>query len=207
MKIASFLPALVLAITATCANAADLTPPDAVVKQTVDKILATFNEDKDIIHNHEKMENMVATTVLPRFDFAYITQLTIGEKNWSAASPQDQANLVDEYRAFLAQLFSKSLAQYEGETVTYTSSELSSDANKAIVKSQLISAADEPAEMDFRLNKTTEGWMVYDIDIGGVDLIKTYKSNFKSVLENGGVANLTSELHKKNQQVKSAKKE
>jgi phospholipid transport system substrate-binding protein len=198
---------LLLPIAAAYAKDSDLTPPDAIVKQTVGKILASLNEDKEIIHDHGKMEHLVATTILPRFDFVYMTQLTIGEKNWTTATPQDQSNLVDEYRAFLAHLFSNSLSQYENETVSFIPLEMSPDKSSVVVKSKVVSPNEEPTEMDFKLDKTANGWMIYDIEMGGVDLIKTYKSNFKSVLENGGAANLANELHKKNQPVKSAKKE
>jgi phospholipid transport system substrate-binding protein len=196
-----------LAITTAYAKDADLTPPDAIVKQTVGKILASLNEDKEIIHDHGKMEYLVATTILPRFDFVYMTQLTIGEKNWTTATPQDQSNLVEEYRAFLAHLFSNSLSQYENETVSFIPLEMSPDKSSVVVKSKVVSPNEEPIEMDFKLDKTTNGWMLYDIEMGGIDLIKTYKSNFKSTLENGGVANLANELHKKNQLVKAAKKD
>ena len=197
---------ILLSVTTAYAQDAALVPPDAVVKQTITELLTTFNNDKEIVHHREKIEQLVATTILPRFDFEYLTKLTVGEKKWAAATPQDQLALVDEYRTFLAHLFTNSLAQYDNETVLFTSSEISPDETNAVVKSKLNDPVDEPEEMDFKLDKTANGWMVYNIEIGGVDLLRTYKSNFKSILENGGVTNLISELHKKNQEVKSAKK-
>jgi phospholipid transport system substrate-binding protein len=205
--IRSLLLALLLQATAAYAQDLELLSPDEIVKQTVAKVLTSFKEDKEIIHDHGKMENLVATTVLPRFDFVYMSQLTIDEKNWTAASSQEQSALVDEYRTFLAHMFSRSLSQYDNEVVTFAPLETSSGEDRVVVKSKLASPVDDPDEMDFKLEKTANGWMVYDIELGGVDLIKTYKSNFKSTLEHGGVANLISELHKKNQGVKAASKE
>ena len=207
MIIRSLLIAMLLQVTAAYAQDLQLLSPDEIVKQTVAEVLTTFKEDKEIIHDHVKMEHLVATTVLPRFDFVYMTQLTIGESNWTAASPQDQSALVDEYRTFLAHMFSRSLSQYDNDVVSFAPLETSSGEDRVVVKSKLASPGDDPDEMDFKLEKTANGWMVYDIELGGVDLIKTYKSNFKSALEHGGVANLISELHKKNQGVIAANKE
>jgi phospholipid transport system substrate-binding protein len=208
MKIIKLLLlAMLLQATAAFAQDLDSLSPDEIVKQTVAEVLTSFKEDKGILHDHRKMEHLVATTVLPRFDFVYMTQLTIDEKNWTAASPQDQSALVDEYRTFLAHMFSRSLSQYDNEVVTFAPFETSSGEDRVVVKSKLSSPGDDPDEMDFKLEKTANGWMVYDIELGGVDLIKTYKSNFKSAFEHGGVANLISELHKKNQEVKAANKE
>jgi phospholipid transport system substrate-binding protein len=153
------------------------------------------------------MEHLVTTMVLPRFDFVYMTRLTIGDKNWTAATSQDQSALVDEYRTFLAHMFSNSLSQYDNETVSFTSLETSPDESSVVVKSKVIDSGDEPTEMDYKLEKTANGWMVYDIELGGIDLIRTYRSNFKSALRNGGAANLANELHKKNQVAKATKKE
>ena len=46
----------------------------------------------------------------------------------------------------------------------------------------------------FKLIKVDSEWKIYDVNLGGIDLINTYKSNFKQILATGGVAKLADEF-------------
>ena len=183
----------------------DILQPDVIVKKTVGEVLVSLRENRAIIRDHGKLDSLVASKVLPRFDYVYMVQLTIGYKQWVGATPQERMNLVDEYRTFIEHIFSNALSQYDNQTVSFAPFQMSPEASDVVVKSKLIDPGDEPDEFDFKLEKTTNGWMIYDIELGGIDLIRTYRSNFRSSLLHGGVPNLISALHKKNQEIKAAR--
>jgi phospholipid transport system substrate-binding protein len=198
---------MLLSVTSVYAQDTVTQEPGVIIKNMVDEVISSLKEDNELIRNHKKTEEFVATKVLDRFDFAYMAKLTVGEKHWESANAQERSGLVDEYRTFLAHIFSNALSQYENQTVSFAPFHLSPDANDAVVKSKLIDPGDETSNFDFKLVRTTEGWKIYDIDLGGIDLIRTYKSNFSGALQNGGVPKLINELHKKNQELKTARKD
>lgn len=197
------LAVLMLSVTTIHAEGMDTSPPDEVVKKTVDEVLSALTADKELAKDAKKTENLVNTKILPRFDFERMARVIVGENQWGLASAQDQSDLVTEYRAFLTHIFTKSLSQYSDEKVTFLPLDTANET-EAIVKCKVIDPTDGPSLVDIKVNKTAAGWQVYDIEWGGVSLSRTYKSNFKSILQQGGVANLASALRKKNQENKTA---
>jgi phospholipid transport system substrate-binding protein len=134
-----------------------------------------------------------------------MTRQTVGGRYWADATPQDRQQLVDEYRIFLAHTFANAIAQYTNQTVFFAPLHMQQDDREVTVRTAVIDPADEPTELDYRMEKTASGWMVYDVDVDYIWLTRIYRSNFGNELRQGGVHNLVRALHKKNQEVAVAR--
>ncbi len=74
------------------------TDPDTLVDNTAQEVLAIVRQDKDIQGgNKAKILDLVEAKILPHFDFTRMTRLAMG-KNWSKATPEQQQELVKEFR-------------------------------------------------------------------------------------------------------------
>ncbi|MGH8746415.1 MAG: MlaC/ttg2D family ABC transporter substrate-binding protein, partial [Burkholderiales bacterium] len=49
-------------------------------------------------------------------------------------------------------------------------------------------------EVDYRMEKTPDGWKIYDIVFDGVSLVATYRSEFAQQIRNGGIEGLIARL-------------
>ena len=58
----------------------------------------------------------------------------------------------------------------------------------------------ERITIDYDMERTAAGWKVYDIKVGGISLITTYRSNFDQAIRDGGVDGLIKSLSAKNRQ-------
>lgn len=179
--------------------------PDVLVKQVVDEVLLTINHDKDITRDQKKMDALVSTKVLPHFDFPRMTRLTIGNKYWAETTLQDQQQLIDEYRIFLAHTFSNVIAQYTDQKIVLTPLHMRPGATNITVKTWVIPSSDEPTKLDYRMEKTASGWVIYDIAMDNMSLIRMFRSNFSDQLTHEGVQGLIKALHMKNQAVEVAR--
>ena len=57
------------------------------------------------------------------------------------------------------------------------------------------------------MEKTANGWKVYDVMVGGVSLVANYRTEFANTVRTSGIDGLIKDLQKKNQSLeKSAKK-
>jgi len=51
--------------------------------------------------------------------------------------------------------------------------------------------------MLYKMSNTKEGWMIYDIEIEGVSLIHTYRSQYNHILKSGEIEDLLTKMREK----------
>lgn len=179
--------------------------PDVLVKQMVDEVLSPIKQNREITHDQTKMNDLVDAKVFSHFDFSRLTRLTVGSNYWADATPQEQLQLISEFHTFLTHVFSDVIAQYTDQTILFIPFRMQPEAQDATVKTVVLDPRDESTQLDYKLEKTDSGWLIYNVDIDNMSLIRIYHSNFSNELRNGGVPNLVSVLHKKNLEVESAR--
>jgi phospholipid transport system substrate-binding protein len=59
----------------------------------------------------------------------------------------------------------------------------------------------EPVTIDYSMEKTPGAWKVYDVAVGGVSLVTTYRDAFVNEVRNTGVDGLIKTLTEKNRQI------
>lgn len=176
------------------------------LKVSLEGVVTTLKDNPDLLHNNEKMEAYVTDSILTLFDIELISKSIVGDLFWTKASADDQGNLISEMSVFFSRLISKTLSDFDNQTLAFDEAKASSDNERVTIKGRLLDKKDETVAFNFRLIKHTSSWKIYDVNVGGVDLIYTYRSNFKSTLDEGGVTRLAEELHKKNLAVAATKK-
>lgn len=180
--------------------------PDQFVDTMITDVIITLKNNNELIRNHEKMSAYVDSQIIPHFDVALMARKIVGEQAWDKASSDEKSNLSLELKLFYEHLFAKTLAEYTDQTVKISSFIFNANKDEAIVKGELLEKAEENSSLSFRLKANAAEWKIANITVGGVDLISTYQSNFKSIVNEGGVAKLADELHKKNQALLLLKK-
>jgi phospholipid transport system substrate-binding protein len=55
--------------------------------------------------------------------------------------------------------------------------------------------------LDYRLEKTSTGWKIYDVSILGVSLVQSFRDQFASEIDQHGVAGLINALRNRNKQL------
>jgi ABC-type transporter MlaC component len=112
-------------------------------------------------------------------------------KAWSTATPDQQKALYDQFQTLLVRTYTSSLSQLRDEDVKFKFDPPTLDAGgkDAVVQSHVYSTGgDNPVR--YRLEKTPDGWKIYDIDMMGAWLIQVYQTQFAGQLSKGGVDGL-----------------
>ncbi len=180
------------AITAT-------TAPDVLARSVTDDVLATLRNDKAIQSgDQKKARELIENKIAPHFDFAGMAQLALG-KNWSGANPEQRKALVAEFRALLVQTYTASLLLYKDQKIEYRPLKLASDDTDVLVRSLVRQAGGgEPVQVDYGMEKTDSGWKVYNVKIGGISLVESYRSTFNTEIQKNGIDGLIKTLRDKN---------
>lgn len=177
--------------------------PDALVRGVSDDVIAIIKQDRDIQRgNTKKILDLVEAKVLPHFDFQRMTQLAMGAA-WRRASPEQQKQLIDEFRTLLVRTYSSGLASYRDQTIEYKPLRAQPQDTEVVVRSEVKQSGAQPVPIDYSMQKTAQTWKVYDVAIGGVSLVTTYRETFTQELRANGVDGLIKSLADKNRQLSS----
>ena len=194
-KIAS-LVVLVSALSAIPVSAQEA--PDALVRRSTNEILAAIKADKDLqAGNQQRIEKLAEEKVLPYFNFARMTQLSVG-RNWRDASDSQKKSLTDEFRKLLVRTYSTSLTQYRDQTIEVKPMKIAAAETEVVVKTQVNQPGGQPIPIDYSVEKTGDGWKVYDVLIDGVSLVTNYRSSFNTEIQKSGIDGLIKSLVDRN---------
>lgn len=184
--------------------AADMAP-DALAKSVTDEVLEAVRADKDLQNgNSQKVLQLVEAKVLPHFNFTRMTQLAMG-KNWRQAQPEQQKALVNEFRTLLVRTYTAAFSGYKNQTIDYRPLKLAPTDTDATVKSVINQPGAQPIAVDYSMEKTAQGWKVYDVKIEGISLVDNYRSTFNTEVQKNGVDGLIKALADKNKSFAQAR--
>jgi len=180
------------------------TTPDALIKMVVTDVMASIKVDPDIQKgNIPKIVDLVEKKIVPYTDMRRTTEMAMGP-NWKKATPEQQNQLVLEFKNLLIRTYSGALSQLRDQTVQFKALRAAPDDKEVVVKTVVLGRGD-PVPLDYRLEKTDKGWKVYDINIMGAWLVEAYRNQFSNQISQNGIDGLVKFLQERNKQLANAK--
>ncbi len=177
---------------------------DQLVKRISTEVIDTAKNDKDIQSgNQKRINDLVETKILPYVNFQRMTSLAVG-KSWREATPEQQKQLVAEFRTLLVYTYSGAIAQIRDQQVEYKPFRAAPEDTEVEVRTQVIQKRGEPIQLNYRLEKAPGGWKIFDINVLGAWLVETYKGSFASEISKSGIDGLIKTLSEKNKKLASA---
>jgi len=175
--------------------------PDALAKQVTNEVIRIVKIDRDLQSgNNQKIYDLVEVKVLPHFDFEHMAKLAVA-KNWSKATPEQQARLVEEFRALLVRTYAASISSVVDYTIDFKPLRMNPDETEVLVNTEVSKSGSPPIPIDYRMEKTAKGWKVYDVMVDNVSLVTVYRNSFNSEVRKGGIDGLIQTLSRRNQKV------
>jgi phospholipid transport system substrate-binding protein len=177
--------------------------PDALVKRISNDVIDTAKSDKAIQAGDQKrVMDLVETKILPYVDFERMTSLAAG-KYWREATPEQKTALSTQFRLLLIYTYAGALSQVKNETIDFKPLRADPADTDVEVRSQVNMTRGEPVPLNYRVEKVDGGWKIYDINVLGAWLVETYKGNFASEINKGGIDGLIKTLTEKNKSLAS----
>jgi phospholipid transport system substrate-binding protein len=186
------------------AQAVDTNSPDAMIKTVTGQVLDQIKSDPSIKSGDiNRITQIVNQKILPYTDFRRTTQLAMG-RAWRQATPQQQDQMVEQFKMLLIRTYSGALSQVRDQTVQFKPFRADPGATDVVVRSTVMNNG-QPVELDYRLYKTPQGWRVYDLNVAGAWLIQAYQQQFTEKINQGGVDGLLQFLTQRNEQLAAGK--
>jgi phospholipid transport system substrate-binding protein len=174
--------------------------PDALVKRISSDVLAAVKADPAIqAGDVNRIIALVDSKIMPNVNFTRMTSSAVG-RYWRQATPEQQKQLQDEFKTLLVRTYAGALAQVNDETITVRPLRASPADNEVVVRSEIRGRGD-PIQLEYRMEKTPgdgAGWKIYNLNVLGVWLVETYRSQFSQEINTRGIDGLIATLAERN---------
>ena len=174
--------------------------PDALIKRLSGEVLDGIKGDKSIQSGDvTRIVVLVDQKVMPNVDFQRMTASAVGPL-WRQASPEQQKRLQEEFKTLLVRTYAGALAQVSDQTIVVKPLRAAAEDKEVVVRTEVRGRGD-PIQLDYRLEKTPGqggGWQIYNLNVLGVWLVETYRSQFAQEINAKGLDGLIGTLSERN---------
>ncbi len=177
--------------------------PDALVQQVTAEVLEIVRKDKDIQNgNVQKVIDLVDKKVLPHFNFQHMSALALG-KDWRKATPQQQQQLVREFKTLLVRTYANALTSYKNQKIVFKPFKMAPTDTDVLVRTEVLQPGSKAVGLDYSLEKLDAGWKVYDVSVAGISLVTNYRDQFAQEVRQGGIDGLIAAIATKNKSLET----
>ena len=197
----------VLLLATTCvpcrAQAPDIAP-DVLVKNVTLEVVDLISKDREIRSgSRAKLIQLIDAKVLPHFDFAAMAALATAQ-SWHKATAEQKKRLTEEFKTLLVRTYASALSAYSQQKFDFRPLRAKPTDTDVTVNVRVLQPGAQPVTIDYSMEKAAAGWKVYDVMVGGVSLVANYRTEFASMVREGGVEGLIKGLQAKNRSLESA---
>ncbi len=168
----------------------DKSAAEEALKCKLDAVISVLQK-KELEIEAKKKE--IVEIITPIFDFSLMAKLTLGRKYWPGLAKEKQERFKELFIKRLKESYLEKLTRntYSDEKIVYNAP--IQVKKKIHIPTDLISKG-KNISMLYKLYKSKQNWKIYDIEIEGVSIITTYRSQFNEVLSKGTIDDLLKKL-------------
>jgi phospholipid transport system substrate-binding protein len=171
--------------------------PDALVKRISGEVIDVAKTDAAIQGGDvAKIIALVDAKVMPSVNFEVMTRSAVGPQ-WRQATAEQRTRLQAEFKTLLVRVYAGALTQIKDQTVAITRTQPVPQSTQVVVQSE-VRGQGEPIKLDYRMDKFGDDWKIIDVNVGGIWLVTSYRSQFAQELGKGGIDGLVGALVERN---------
>ena len=175
--------------------------PDQLVERLSNETLQRIKSNSSIkAGDTASVMRLVDEKIMPHVNFARMTSSAVGP-TWRQATPAQKKALEDEFKKLLVRTYAGALAQVSDQKVEMKPMRARPDDTDVLVRSEIVGRGD-PIQLDYRLVKGSDNeWKIYNINVLGIWMVDTYRSQFAQEINSGGLDGLIKTLADRNKQL------
>ena len=159
-----------------------------VLKSNLDAVLAVLQQQN---LSPEAKQNEIMGIVNPMFDFTLMAKLTLGREYWPGLTAEQKERFTRLFIKRLRASYLDSLTLYTDEKIFY---EPSVEVKQKIQIPTYLVSQDKKISILYKFYHSESTWKIYDLEIQGVSIIRSYRSQFYEILKTGTIDDLLTKL-------------
>jgi phospholipid transport system substrate-binding protein len=171
--------------------------PEALVERLATELILSLKNDAELRNgNIEKINQLVDEKLMPHVNFTRMTASSVG-RFWRQATPEQRQRLQQEFKMLLIRTYSGALTHFNNQTLAMRPSRYRPEDKEVTIRSEVRGRGD-PVQVDYRLESTPNGWKIYDLNVMGIWLVETYRTQFAQEINVRGIDGLIETLAQRN---------
>ena len=144
---------------------------------------------KDV--NHKLKEKLIEKQISPLFDFPLMAKLTLGRAHWPKLNPQQAGKFTRLFTKRLKDSYREKIMLYDDEKASL---QPAVHGGRTLRIPMQVISEEKTIAILYKLRKKDKRWKIYDVEIEGVSILLTYRSQFDDILRDGTVSDLLRRL-------------
>jgi phospholipid transport system substrate-binding protein len=173
---------------------------EGLIKRLSTEVLDSIRADKAIqAGDVNRIIALVDNRIMPNVNFQRMTASAVGP-GWRQATPEQQKRLQEEFKTLLVRTYAGALTQVSDQTITVKPMRAAAEDKEVVVRTEVRGQGDA-IQLDYLLEKTPGeggGSKIYNINVLGVWLVETYRSQFAQEINAKGLNGLITTLTERN---------
>jgi phospholipid transport system substrate-binding protein len=169
------------------------TEPKVQLQTSVDEILKILqSEELKGAEKKEERHQRILSVVEDMFDFREMARSSLGQ-SWNTLTPEEQDKFVKLFTGLVEQRYIGKIDSYDNQKVVYKKALVRDD--RAMIYTAVVDK-DLEVPIVYRMERTGDKWLVYDVKIENVSLIVNYRRDFDSIIRKEQFAGLVEKITK-----------
>ena len=168
--------------------------PRQQLEVSVNQLLDVLR-DKDLKGDGQQKlrRERIAEVVFLQFNMRRMAKLSLG-RDWKGLSETERSRFTELFRKLLETGYVATIDRYADEQVSYLKEIIK--GTKAEVRTMLISGSRE-IPLNYKLQVKDGKWLIYDVIIENVSLVRNYRSQFGPIVKKKGFDGLIAQMAEK----------
>lgn len=205
-KLCCIVLILLAAARVAAADNTGLNDPNEILKTRPDFVVCDSNDPNELLMNtfdavvkilaaediELKVKEKVIDKILsPLFDFPLMAKLTLGRKHWPRLSDAQAEKFTRLFTRRIKDSYRKKITLYEDQKAVLGPAK----RNKKTVQIPMqITSEEKTIDILYKFRNSEKRWKIYDVEIQGVSILLTYRSQFEDILQSGSINDLLARL-------------
>ncbi len=165
------------------------TEPEKILKTSVGKVFLVLSDKELSLDQKEREVTEITNSV---FGYPLMAKLSLGKEHWSKFNSKQREEFTSLFIELFQDFYSEKISLFSEEKVVFQSP--SFDNEKRVQIPTVLLSNEKKVSVLYKMFKTKNGWKIYDIAIEGVSLMRTYRSQYHSVIKSDKIEGLLTKM-------------
>jgi phospholipid transport system substrate-binding protein len=175
-------------------SAEEVTPTDELKPVLNDLTAVLSDEDFKGKEHLVARRDKIMSLIKRGFDFREMSKRVLGKK-WRQIDDKEKDNFTSLMTKLLENVYIGKLESYSGQQIEFVAEKVKGQRAQVTT---LIENNNVKIPVHYIMRKNDSNWLVYDINIEGVSLVRNYQEQFKSILRKEDYKGLVKVIEDKN---------